>query len=360
MNTSVSDELTVEEWLYKTLPQLPQTVWEDLLVHFKTALFLSLGPNYAILIQQQTNDQVLELQLGLVDGNGDASQSVIWSPTDVMLELLQEEQRPTLEVKVVNQGTTWCLGQLAANQLNIDVEEYSILREQRSQHDPASRNSKRTQEEEPSESAKRPRLLIGNGKDNVMAEAEAKPNKTAKGKGPAKNDDASSLSGSSSSSSSNSSSSSSSSNSKSSRSKPQKPAQAVFRASSSSSSSSSSESDSDSSYGTNDKTKKVNAKKIAKKPAPILKPLTFEEQKTLSVSINDLPREHLGGVIDIIRSATSVDSDDYEIDLEIDQLDIKTQRTLMQHVSKVRSVLFTCSSQNTALLNALFFSKACQ
>jgi hypothetical protein len=66
-------------------------------------------------------------------------------------------------------------------------------------------------------------------------------------------------------------------------------------------------------------------------------PLTLEEQELLTETINDLPHEHLGGVIQIIREAAPVGADEDEIDLEIDQLDHKTQRKLLRHVMKVRA-----------------------
>ena len=59
-------------------------------------------------------------------------------------------------------------------------------------------------------------------------------------------------------------------------------------------------------------------------------------------TINELPQEHLGGVMQIIREAASVDAEEDEIDLEIDQLDVKTQRKLLRHVSKVRSSFWYC------------------
>jgi hypothetical protein len=64
-------------------------------------------------------------------------------------------------------------------------------------------------------------------------------------------------------------------------------------------------------------------------------PLTLEEQELLTETINDLPPEHQGGVVQIIREAAPVGADDDEIDLEIDQLDTKTQRKLLRHVMKV-------------------------
>jgi hypothetical protein len=65
-------------------------------------------------------------------------------------------------------------------------------------------------------------------------------------------------------------------------------------------------------------------------------PLTLDEQELLTETINELPPEHLGGVIQIIREAAPVGADEDEIDLEIDQLSAVTQRKLLRHVSKVR------------------------
>lgn len=65
-------------------------------------------------------------------------------------------------------------------------------------------------------------------------------------------------------------------------------------------------------------------------------PLSLEEQELLTETINDMPQEHLGGVIQIIREAAPVSADEDEIDLEIDQLDNRTQRKLLQHIQRVR------------------------
>jgi Bromodomain extra-terminal - transcription regulation len=64
-------------------------------------------------------------------------------------------------------------------------------------------------------------------------------------------------------------------------------------------------------------------------------PLTMEEQELLTETINELPPEHLDAVAQIIREAAPVGANDDEIDLEIDDLDISTQRKLLRHVSKV-------------------------
>ena len=77
--------------------------------------------------------------------------------------------------------------------------------------------------------------------------------------------------------------------------------------------------------------------KIVERPAEEdLRPLTLEEQEVLTETINDLPADHLHGVIQIIREAAKLTGDEDEIDLEIDQLDTGTQRKLLRYVSKVR------------------------
>lgn len=81
-------------------------------------------------------------------------------------------------------------------------------------------------------------------------------------------------------------------------------------------------------------------------------PLTIEEQTLLTETINELDQEHLGGVIQIIREGLPGGADEEEIDLEIDQLDIKTQRKLLRHVTQVspraRSALFSGIQNNDA------------
>jgi hypothetical protein len=71
-------------------------------------------------------------------------------------------------------------------------------------------------------------------------------------------------------------------------------------------------------------------------------PLTLQEQELLTETINDLPADHLHGVIQIIREAAKLTGEEDEIDLEIDQLDTATQRKLLKHVSKVRFSYGAC------------------
>ena len=66
------------------------------------------------------------------------------------------------------------------------------------------------------------------------------------------------------------------------------------------------------------------------------RPLSLPEQEMLTETINELPQEHLDGVIQIIREAAKISDEDDEIDLDIDQLDAITQRKLLRHVTKVR------------------------
>ena len=75
---------------------------------------------------------------------------------------------------------------------------------------------------------------------------------------------------------------------------------------------------------------------VLQEPVVTPEPLTREEQEFLTETINELPAEHLGGVIQIIREAAPVGADEDEIDLDIDQLSPTTQRKLLRHVSKVR------------------------
>jgi len=97
--------------------------------------------------------------------------------------------------------------------------------------------------------------------------------------------------------------------------------------------------------------KKSKKKAPAPAPAPVLEkiveepppafyddthPLTLQEQETLTETINNMPPDHIPGVIQIIRESASLAGDEDEIDLEIDQLDTVTQRKLLRHVSKVR------------------------
>lgn len=63
-----------------------------------------------------------------------------------------------------------------------------------------------------------------------------------------------------------------------------------------------------------------------------LQPLSFDEQEALSEAINLLPERLLPGAMQIIREADFVNDDDDEIDLDIDQLDTKTQRKLQSFV----------------------------
>ncbi len=82
--------------------------------------------------------------------------------------------------------------------------------------------------------------------------------------------------------------------------------------------------------------------KPAPAPAPVVRkvkeevPLTLEEQEELTEAINTMSPEKLEGVIDIIRESADLnDDEEEEIDLEIDQLKVSTQRKLMNFVLKV-------------------------
>ena len=66
--------------------------------------------------------------------------------------------------------------------------------------------------------------------------------------------------------------------------------------------------------------------------------MSFDEQEALSEAINllPLPERLLPGAMQIIRESEIVNDDDDEIDLDIDQLDTKTQRKLQKFVMQVR------------------------
>jgi hypothetical protein len=85
-------------------------------------------------------------------------------------------------------------------------------------------------------------------------------------------------------------------------------------------------------------------RKVSKQPLPSAiedAPLSLEEQKLLTETIDGLSEEHHDGVIQIIREAAPVGADEDEIDLYIDQLDTRTQRKLLKHVSKVKLLSLT-------------------
>ena len=67
-----------------------------------------------------------------------------------------------------------------------------------------------------------------------------------------------------------------------------------------------------------------------------LQPLSFDEQEALAEAINLLPERFLPGAMQIIRESEIVNDDDNEIDLDIDQLDTKTQRKLQTFFMQVR------------------------
>jgi len=84
--------------------------------------------------------------------------------------------------------------------------------------------------------------------------------------------------------------------------------------------------------------KRFGKKKEVIKQEPVFfddeSPLTLKEQEVLTETINKLPPERLPGVIQIIRESASLNGDEDEIDLEIDQLDTMTQRKLQRYVLK--------------------------
>ena len=83
------------------------------------------------------------------------------------------------------------------------------------------------------------------------------------------------------------------------------------------------------------KTKKVEVK-VEEVDIDEDKPLTWNEQEQLTLTINGLDASKLRGVIQIIKESADLDDDLDNIDLEIDLLDTATQRKLYNYVMKVR------------------------
>jgi hypothetical protein len=90
------------------------------------------------------------------------------------------------------------------------------------------------------------------------------------------------------------------------------------------------------------------------KPAPVEenKPLTVKEQEALTENITLLPEDKLEGAIKIIREATNLGDED-EIDLEIEVLDIATQRKLQRYVLQVRLTRLSRSARFWLYIAAL-------
>ena len=74
-----------------------------------------------------------------------------------------------------------------------------------------------------------------------------------------------------------------------------------------------------------------------------LQPLSFDEQEALSETINLLPERLLPRAMQIIREADFANDDDNEIDLDIEELDTKTQRKLQSFVMEVRPPVYGTS-----------------
>jgi len=76
-------------------------------------------------------------------------------------------------------------------------------------------------------------------------------------------------------------------------------------------------------------------------------PLTLEEQQELTEAINTMSPENLEGVIEIIRESADLNEEEDEIDLEIDQLKVSTQRKLMNFVLKNKPKPKKTAKKNT-------------
>jgi hypothetical protein len=81
--------------------------------------------------------------------------------------------------------------------------------------------------------------------------------------------------------------------------------------------------------------------------------LTIDEQLALSEGINSLPEFLLPGAMQIIREADTVNDDDDEIDLDLDMLDIRTQRKLQRYINEVR---YACSPDFVEIAWHIFIS----
>ena len=108
----------------------------------------------------------------------------------------------------------------------------------------------------------------------------------------------------------------------------------------STSSSSSNKSKNNNNSSSNNSSNSNNNNKKRKQPPPeedvMNKPLTLKEQEELTEAINSINPEKLETIIQIIRESATLNDDEDEIDLEIDQLDTRTQRKLQRFVMKVR------------------------
>ena len=93
-------------------------------------------------------------------------------------------------------------------------------------------------------------------------------------------------------------------------------------------------------------------------PVDVAQPLTFDEQEALSEAINQLADNLLPGAMQIIREADFVNDDDDEVDLDIDQLDTRTQRKLLCYVMEVSSRLCTAISNYISLVDLCSHSRS--
>ena len=70
-------------------------------------------------------------------------------------------------------------------------------------------------------------------------------------------------------------------------------------------------------------------------PVPPPKPLTYEEQEAVAAGLSNLPDELLPRVEEIFKKAGLIGDDEDEIDIDINELDISSQRELQRLVQSI-------------------------
>ena len=80
-------------------------------------------------------------------------------------------------------------------------------------------------------------------------------------------------------------------------------------------------------------------------------PLSYTEQEYLTASINNMHEDLLPGLLDILREVEKAPSEDeVDLNLELDELDTRTQRALQRYVAfntKPRRVSYDAAEQDT-------------
>jgi len=83
-----------------------------------------------------------------------------------------------------------------------------------------------------------------------------------------------------------------------------------------------------------------------------LLPLSYTEQEYLTASINNMPEDLLPGMLNILREVGKApnEDDEVELNLELDELDTRTQRALQRYVAmntSPRRVSYDAAEQET-------------